>query len=921
MGYLLKEALKTLCGLNQWSYAVFWKIGYRNPNLLVWEECYYDPNSYSTPQDFDASWVATPTSNFQPQNHAGEKVSLLINKMMMENQVYIVGEGLVGKVAFTGNHQWALSEFFCGAAHPPEVLNEVHQQFSAGMKTVAVIPVIPHGVVQFGSYLTMEENLGFVHDVTTLVFQLGEVPGVFLSDNYMSKESARRFGVPVCHGSSAPVDSSLDFSKICASSLIADGLNHVESSFQTSLLDTQASDSFTTEIRNDSQTTVAAFQSFNSSPSRMKPHDYDHIATIAPMLKAEVIASNSEIWRKRHTPLYVPRSTVDFPSSTCLLNRGSISCIEQSDSGCQGPLNSLCGVSLPTLRKTSILASCSNEGVSMPCNVETLSRIDSFLNASRTVNERITSKSSDSVGINNVNLLKREVSFSDSPDHLRTNSLLGNSSCIRYNLTDKTLVENENDLYTSNEEFNITQTHDISPSQHNKNRNMVTQPISSLVEDDKKHKSEDQSHTVSDTKYDESYIQSESGDDLFDILGSDFKNKMFSSRWKSCKSPTNTHDSNKNIPSKKSLVSSEIYAASQGNLDNGIFSSGPDHLLDAVVSNVHSAVKPILDDKVSRGTTLTNARSSSRPSTGFSYSQCGVSNQMKGELLGVQKYIAKAGTMRPCSLRNACSKEDSGTYSQISSVYGSQISSLIEMGHDMNPNSSVSTGCSKKPDETTKPNRKRLRPGENPRPRPKDRQMIQDRFKELRQIVPNGAKCSMDSLLERTIKHMLFLQSVTKHADKLKQTGEPKIIDKDGSLLLKNNFEGGATWAYEVGSQSMVCPLIVEDLNQPRQMLVEMLCEERGFFLEIADIIRGLGLTILKGVMETRNGKIWARFAVEANRDVTRMEIFLSLVHLLEQSSKSCIPQANDISCDKTIAEQIHHAASLPVTGVSHNLH
>ena len=48
-----------------------------------------------------------------------------------------------------------------------------------------------------------------------------------------------------------------------------------------------------------------------------------------------------------------------------------------------------------------------------------------------------------------------------------------------------------------------------------------------------------------------------------------------------------------------------------------------------------------------------------------------------------------------------------------------------------------------------------------------------------------------------------------------------------------------------------------------------MLCEERGLFLEIADIIRGLGLTILKGVMETRNDKIWAQFAVE----VTHIQI------------------------------------------------
>lgn len=39
---------------------------------------------------------------------------------------------------------------------------------------------------------------------------------------------------------------------------------------------------------------------------------------------------------------------------------------------------------------------------------------------------------------------------------------------------------------------------------------------------------------------------------------------------------------------------------------------------------------------------------------------------------------------------------------------------------------------------------------------------------------------------------------------------------------MKDNFEGGATWAFEVGSQSMVCPIIVEDLNPPRQMLVEV---------------------------------------------------------------------------------------------------
>ncbi|KAG2653000.1 hypothetical protein PVAP13_1NG399900 [Panicum virgatum] len=184
----------------------------------------------------------------------------------------------------------------------------------------------------------------------------------------------------------------------------------------------------------------------------------------------------------------------------------------------------------------------------------------------------------------------------------------------------------------------------------------------------------------------------------------------------------------------------------------------------------------------------------------------------------------------------------------------------------------------KKP-EGVKVVKKRARPGESTRPRPKDRQQIQERVKELREIVPNSAKCSIDALLDRTIKHMLFLQSVTKYAEKIKQADEPKMISKDSSAVLNDNSSGvvlkddpsagsngGATWAYEVAGQTMVCPIIVEDLAPPGQMLVEMLCEERGFFLEIADTIRGFGLTILKGLMELRDGKIMARFLVEVNK-------------------------------------------------------
>ena len=42
-----------------------------------------------------------------------------------------------------------------------------------------------------------------------------------------------------------------------------------------------------------------------------------------------------------------------------------------------------------------------------------------------------------------------------------------------------------------------------------------------------------------------------------------------------------------------------------------------------------------------------------------------------------------------------------------------------------------------------------------------------------------------------------------------------------------------------------------------------------GLFLEIAEIIRSLGLTILKGIMESHEDKVWAKFFVEASAFVS----------------------------------------------------
>ncbi|KAK1428404.1 hypothetical protein QVD17_17237 [Tagetes erecta] len=184
--------------------------------------------------------------------------------------------------------------------------------------------------------------------------------------------------------------------------------------------------------------------------------------------------------------------------------------------------------------------------------------------------------------------------------------------------------------------------------------------------------------------------------------------------------------------------------------------------------------------------------------------------------------------------------------------------------------------------------KKRAKPGESNRPRPRDRQLIQDRIKELRELVPNGSKCSIDSLLERTIKHMLFMQCVTKHADKIDKFAELKLLGNKTGMQGSSNHDQGSSWAMEVGNNMKVCPVTVENIGTNGQMLVEMMCEG-VHFLEIADALRSLGLTILKGVTEPDGDKTRMCFVVEGqnNRNVHRMDILWLLVQILQSKAKT----------------------------------
>ncbi|KAJ0259957.1 Transcription factor bHLH155 [Hirschfeldia incana] len=273
------------------------------------------------------------------------------------------------------------------------------------------------------------------------------------------------------------------------------------------------------------------------------------------------------------------------------------------------------------------------------------------------------------------------------------------------------------------------------------------------------------------------------------------------------------------------------------------FDPGPENLLDAVVANVCHSDGNARDDIFSSRSVQSLLTSMAEPS---GQNRHRVMNQMP---------LVEVDTQQNPS--DIC-----GAFSSIgfSSTCPSSSSDLFQTSVEM-----------------PKKIKKRAKPGESSRPRPRDRQLIQDRIKELRELVPNGSKCSIDSLLERTIKHMLFLQNVTKHADKLSKSATTKMQQKETGTQ-------GSSCAVEVGGHLQVCSIIVENLNKQGMVLIEMLCEECSHFLEIANVIRSLDLIILRGVTEAQGDKTWICFVVESqnNKVMQRMDILWSLVQIFQ---------------------------------------
>ncbi|XP_020686586.1 transcription factor LHW isoform X2 [Dendrobium catenatum] len=864
MGFELRETLRRLCVEIGWSYAVFWRaIGSPNPKHLVWEDGHWHGKAQLSGCG-DSSSQDNLLAEFR--SHGEGSIDELVSNSMVP-QFHVIGDGIVGRAALIGNHQWILRDVANDSGPILSHLAELKNQFVSGIQTIVIVPVMPYGVVQFGSTMRVMENNLFVNNVRATFMKLLCEPGSDAAEKALCRSSLQ-------HASMSSAVSDYQFRDDCSNTDRSLSLrcNHQLSISSATKSLSQTSSSLSSgchEILSKIDSERLSTKKIVSSSSQPVPElcqpmihpDENYHLHLNNRLGKGLVDSQVISHRDMMSAANGMTLTTDnlsyteenFPSVCGSRNQDPVSGIKASVEDLLGELDAY---SLHS--KFATLESANGHGTytSAPaCTKENSHGSTQNINTSNGKQEISTSPL-----VNNSS--RNKCQGMSSSGHLKQNydlplpyglsprscygrvqeCRLGISSTVGASLG----FESGNSFF--NHSFNIG--------------NLRNQGV--VIGSSPFH--------LSNEKSSDFLPLAASRNDLFDVLGLHGSLDGGLTSDQQLAVDVTSCNTQLNHPPVFYSVNNDISCTD-------IFSeSNTDQLLDAVVSKINPGARQRLDENITCKTSTTKVSSSSifcgSPSNDGSAS----SGKKHGEYVSPSRLTSNAETAASTSVRSADSNE------------------------------------TERVDETSKVNRKRPRPGEAPRPRPKDRQLIMDRVKELREIVPNGAKCSIDALLEKTIKHMLFLQSVAKHADKLRYSGEPKIISKDGGVLLKDNFQGGATWAFEVGSQPMTCPIIVEDLNPPREMLVEMLCEERGVFLEIADLIRGLGLTILKGVMEARKNKIWARFAVEANRDVTRMEIFLSLVRSLEPTIGSGAGQSIH---NNNMPNKIFNPSCVPVTGIS----
>ncbi|CAL4989510.1 unnamed protein product [Urochloa decumbens] len=882
------DALRRLCEEIGWSYAVFWKaIGAADPVRLVWEDGYCGHTSCPVGSELSEALPSDTGCSVS----AADTICSLVNKAMA-SEVHVVGQGTVGRAAFSGNHQWIVHGTANGHGLASEVAAEMNSQFRVGIQTIAIIPVLPRGVLQLGSTGSVMENTNFVMFAKKLCSQLNNRSSMAASGSVKNASSQ--------HGQSRSVH----------------GVFHVRSDDSSSKIFSQFPVTSERNSRPDTATVSASTPPnalLNASLLKVAQQNGNPIRENFVYAKPDARfiqqASYCDSRLGGNTQSVamcsglMPPSLTSVEKQSHLMNGiGQLEFSKNEHSSADLARN----VILRSLVHQDPFV-CENTDINIHHGRYAASNVinspedfDFLPVGARSSRANLCTSVGNQILDHTPGTLQQKQSQVPSkvPQSSGISKKMDNPDRGSFRIPSAPTSESDGQVSNS---LNVGQANQLNRSNHlrpDQNTNVSKQRMKNLdVCELPGIPSERASSLLAEPSAD---------NDLFGMFGAEF-NQFTQSvganlvTWSGAES----QNSDRNVP--ESLIyldSSPLFSSVDTERHcSGMFSlTKSDQLLDAVISNINPGGKQCPDDSASCKTALTDV-----PSTSY----LGPNDLKRCELSGVPSVLIKHESAQFVKQPCFSDKSEGGCLSQNNGMHKSQIRLWIESGQNTKCES-ASASNSKGVDTPSKANRKRSRPGESPKPRPKDRQLIQDRIKELRELVPNGAKCSIDGLLEKTVKHMLFLQSVTKNADKLKDSTESKILGDENGPLWKDYFEGGATWAFDVGSQSMTCPIIVEDLDRPRQMLVEMLCEDRGIFLEIADFIKGLGLTILRGVMEMRKSKIWARFTVEANRDVTRMEIFLSLVRLLEPNCDSG-PAENANHMNKPLG--LVHQSIIPATG------
>ncbi|MCO5608314.1 hypothetical protein L7F22_062520 [Adiantum nelumboides] len=933
----LQQALKSLCSKTGWCYAVFWKLKRRSRMMLTWEDGYCD-YSRSSAEACNSSVCSDTGGNPLDQGGSGDlegQIRLAVARMSY--YVYSMGEGIIGRVAFTGKYQWVFhdGEKQLGIASGGSLNNHSvseknpdgwQNQFAAGIKTIAVIAV-PQGVVQLGSTKLprrpnvqqplhaengaenqpigaenqpqevaidapqVMEDLKWIDHVKSVFSALQTAPSAPKPDLVLEGQGARSSctSKPPFYSGSNP--STIARKPVAAQPSYSLPRN-VEEAVHWQKRGTQASPA-----------AVAKLQGLQSVAAGVIDQELQ-------FLKAAKVMAEPQ--RVKYT------SAVLGPQTTQLLMNAPQFDVAASSSNNMPPCDSLRSRSFDDIRtgnlnKDSSWTNLVAEGIS--------SGLPSSLkrdHAEPTCGGSLVDKFRPH--IQEDHSLKQTFATCSMPETMKQE---GFSSGFLRAGQQQLICPMTNTAFKSNDLSPVagravTKEHFdgkvyptaavnvasrlpaelfAAPSKDDDfgNAGLISKHESRCSEREAKlniNSGQSDLHTLDELeKFLASFCKEETGswdnsfaigDELSQALGPAFRKCGLTE-------VPNFGGAQKN----EELVSKQAERASM--LPTEVVTDWRTKLMKENscerLSPLESKPEPLLDAIVGSASTnrSLNMNASFTVQNQFSNLDFGVpvlsitqetepacSSSISGKLMQTPpqhdvRYLDNlTGVLRNLQAhQNICVSGDTQT--------NLSVHSWTDEGQSFKSDDTQRVHSqSKGSEEISKASKKRSRSGESARPRPKDRQQIQDRVRELRDLVPNGSKCSIDALLEKTIKHMLFLHSVSLHADQLKDTGE-----------LKEDPQSGATWALDLGSQEKRYPIVVKDLSQPRQMLVEMMCEESSLFLEIADIIRNLGLTILKGSLESHGDKYWARFIVEANRDIQRVDVLVSLIQRLNLDNNS----------------------------------